>query len=194
MTRHRHHAMVKSPWLCHRQHDSAAPSLAWLGIDIAPRSTSPRQRHHQHDLITPSLAWLDIYIAPWLSLLGSAIASMTRWRHCATANVASAAPSPAWLDSIIISRSRHRHRVVAKTHQQHCRQHEPRRHDSATTSRHCQYWLDSIITSMTRGLDTYFPDHPSDSEVHYRSGSGLEEYYSNWQLDLGTRLLTDHQF
>jgi protein gp37 len=45
MTWHLHHIVTKSPWQCHRQHDSATPSPVWLGISVAP-----------------SPAWLDIDI------------------------------------------------------------------------------------------------------------------------------------
>jgi hypothetical protein len=37
MTRHLNRATAKSPWHHSHQHDSAAPSLAWLSIYIAPR-------------------------------------------------------------------------------------------------------------------------------------------------------------
>jgi hypothetical protein len=73
--------------------------------------------------------------------------------------VASVAPSLAWLSSIVISMTRHLHHDVAKSprqhHQQYCFQ-----HDSVSTS-HCGQvtseapllvWLGSTITSMTQPL------------------------------------------
>jgi hypothetical protein len=116
MTRHLHRAAAKSPRQWHRQHDSASTSHRG---QVAPTAPWPAW---------PSLAWLGIYIAPQPSRLGSVVASMTqhlhrvaaklpwqhRRQHGSTApslaylvstshhgQVASAAPSPAWLDNDI---------------------------------------------------------------------------------------------
>jgi hypothetical protein len=62
ITQHLHHAVAKSHRQCHRQHDSATPSPAWLDI-----------------YTTPSL--LDIYTTPLLAWLGSTVISMTWYLH-----------------------------------------------------------------------------------------------------------------
>jgi hypothetical protein len=119
-------------------------------------------------------AWLD-----------STVASMTRYLHHTTVKlprqhryqhdsvstsrhdqVASAAPSPAWLSSTVASMSQYLYHTTVKSPRQRHRQ-----HNLAVTSRHCQHWLGSAITSMTQGLNAYFPDQLFDSKVHYRSGS-----------------------
>jgi hypothetical protein len=67
-----------------------------------------------------------------------------------------AAPSWAWLSSIIASMTQHLHRVAAKSHRQCHRQH-CHQHDSTSTLRHGQVapatsspaWFSSIVASMT---------------------------------------------
>jgi hypothetical protein len=61
MTRYRHHATIKLPWQRHRQHDSTSTSHCGQVTSVAT-----------------SLAWLGINIAPRPSRLCSIIASMTR--------------------------------------------------------------------------------------------------------------------
>jgi hypothetical protein len=56
--------------------------LTTANVTLATLSPmSPRQRHRQHDSAAPSSAWLDIYIALRPSRLGSTIASNTQQRH-----------------------------------------------------------------------------------------------------------------
>jgi hypothetical protein len=148
MTRHLHHAttsitsvasspagldsaVVSSAQQHHHQHDSVAPSPAWLSSTIASMTRHlyctvaklPRQRRHQHDLVALSPAWLDIYIMQRPSHHDSVITSMTR-QHCHqhdsastshSGQVASAMLSPAWLGSIIASMTRHLHRAAVKS-------------------------------------------------------------------------------
>jgi hypothetical protein len=76
MTQHLHCATIKSPWQHHHRHDLAALSPAWLGINIASWPSPPA---------APSPAWLRIYITLWPSSPGSAVTSMTRHLHHATA-------------------------------------------------------------------------------------------------------------
>jgi hypothetical protein len=85
-------------------------------------------------------------------------------------------PSPAWLGNDIVTRPSHLgstiasmtrqwHRATTKSPRQcHCQ------HDSVVTSHHSQCRIGSTVISVTRGLDAYFPNQSSDSEVHYRSG------------------------
>jgi hypothetical protein len=75
MTQHLYRATMKLPWQHRRQYDSAALSLARLGLYIVPWLSSPDsaivsmtrhlhhaaaklpcQRHHEHDSTTLSLA------------------------------------------------------------------------------------------------------------------------------------------
>jgi hypothetical protein len=107
------------------------------------------------NLAAPSPAWLGSDIASQPSCIDSAIAYMTRQQHCATTNIASPAPSLAWLSSTIASMTQQHH------HQ----------HDLVVATCHDQRRLGSTVASMTQWLDTYFPDQPSDSKVHYRLGS-----------------------
>jgi hypothetical protein len=91
--------------------------------------------------------------------------------------VAPAVTSSAWLSNDIASRPmlprqhHHQHDLAATSHHGQVTSMIPRRHDSTATSRRCQHWLSNAVTSMTRGLGAYFLDHPSDSEVYYRSCS-----------------------
>jgi hypothetical protein len=140
--------------------------LAWSSA--APRPSS-WQRHCQHDSTetsrhdqvastTSSSAWLSRDITPRPSCLGSIIASMTRQRHHATVQlprqrhrqhdsaptsrhgqVASVAPSPAWLDIDIAS--------IAPL--------------PAWLDINVAPWsscLGYAIVIMTQGLGIYFPD------------------------------------
>jgi hypothetical protein len=151
MTRQHHH-QHDSTSISHRgQVASLAPSPAWLGIDIALRSSHlggaiasmTRQHHHKHDSVTtsrrgqvtsvaPSPTWLDIDITLRPSHLDSAITSMTRHRHRVMAKLPwqhhcqhdSVTLSLAWLGKAIVSMTQHQHHVTAKSPQQHHRQHE----------------------------------------------------------------------
>jgi hypothetical protein len=85
--------------------------------------------------------------------------------------------SSAWLSNDIASRPtlpRQRHHqldLAVTSHHGQVASMIPCWHDSTATSRRCQHWLSNAITSMTRGLGAYFLNHPSDSEVYYRSCS-----------------------
>jgi hypothetical protein len=57
------------------------------------------------------------------------------------------------------------------------------------TLRYCQHWLDNIITNMTRGLGTYFPNQQFEWEVRHQA-LGLKECHSNRRPDSGTLLPT----
>jgi hypothetical protein len=102
---------------------------------------------------------------------------MTRHQHHTTANVALAAPSPAWLNidiTLWLSRHgrdntnmiQHRHLVAAKSPWQGQRQ-----HDSASTSRYGQRRLDSIIVSMTQYQYRTAVKSPQQHHYHHDSGA-----------------------
>jgi hypothetical protein len=156
MTRHLHHATAKSSRQRHHQHDSAALSLAWLSIYIAPRPSHPA---------VPSPTWLDSIIAGMARHIHSAAAKSHRqhrrqhhrqhdWTSTSRySQVAPAALTSTWLDSIITSMTQHLYHAPAKSPRQLHRQHDPTSLSST--------WLNiyialrpshpgSVIVSMTR--------------------------------------------
>jgi hypothetical protein len=88
-----------------------------------------------------------------LTRLDNVITSMTRRQHRAMVNIVSVTPSSTQLSNDITPKP---------MSPQQC---------------HCQHWLGSAVTSITQGLDEYFLDEPSDSEVHQQA-LRLEEYHS----------------
>jgi hypothetical protein len=84
MTRHLYHVATKSPRQHHRQHDWAAPLLAWLGKDITQRFD------HQHKKYITSIASRHVansywYYSPLCLVLGpmqaSCCAACTSMKH-----------------------------------------------------------------------------------------------------------------
>jgi hypothetical protein len=73
---HPYHNQYNLELQCRCQHDSAVPSLEWLIIYIAPRSS---RLDSAAAALSP--AWLGIYIVPWPNRHSSAIVSMTRQRR-----------------------------------------------------------------------------------------------------------------
>jgi hypothetical protein len=129
------------------------------------------------------------------------ITSMVWQWYYVIVNIASIVSSLPWLDSDIATRptwtrrhyNQHDSDIMSRsmlTRQRLCQR------------RHHQHWLGSTVTSMIQGLDAYFPDSQSDSEIHRQSCSRVRgvplqptawlEYTFTYIADLESRRARRH--